>query len=102
MRALDVVDLGPFIRDNRDKPEGATFPAARTPAYELTSLDQLARNWLTYWLLEIGTRDFESWLAGVSLFILRLPRGSAVRGWLWRAGRRARGSSGACGGCASS
>ena len=31
-----------------------------------------------------------------------LPRGSAMRGWPWRAGRRARGSSGACAGCATS
>jgi hypothetical protein len=38
----------------------------------------------------------------LNLFILRLPRGSAIRGWPWRAVRRARGSSGACGGLATS
>jgi hypothetical protein len=62
-RALDVVDIGPFMRDNRDKPESAFFPSARPVTSELRDLDQLARNWLTYWLLDIGTRNFEIWLA---------------------------------------
>lgn len=66
-RALDVVDLGRFARDNRDKPEGGNFPSARTPTAQLSDLDQLARNWLTYWLLEIGTRNFETWLAGLPI-----------------------------------
>jgi len=66
-RALDVVDLGRFVRDNRDKPKGGNFPSARTPTAQLPDLDQLARNWLTYWLLEIGTRNFETWLAGLPI-----------------------------------
>ena len=60
---FDVVDIGPFARDNNDEPNGALFPAARPPTTELADLDRLARNWLTYWLLEIGTRNFENWLA---------------------------------------
>lgn len=66
-RALDVVELGRFARDNRDKPEGGNFPSARTPTAQLPDLDQLARNWMTYWLLEIGTRNFETWLAGLPI-----------------------------------
>jgi hypothetical protein len=66
-RALDVIDLGRLARDNRDKPEGGNFPSARTPTAQLSDLDQLARNWLTYWLLEIGTRNFETWLAGLPI-----------------------------------
>jgi hypothetical protein len=62
-RAFDAVDISPFRRDNRDKPERANFPSARPTTTELAELDQLARNWLTYWLLEVGTRDFEGWLA---------------------------------------
>jgi hypothetical protein len=66
-RALDVVDIGKFVRDNRDKPAGGSFPAARTNTAQLADLDQLARNWLTYWLLEIGTRNFETWLGGLQM-----------------------------------
>jgi hypothetical protein len=62
-KVFDVVDIGPFARDNNDEPDGALFPAARPSTTELADLDRLARNWLTYWLLEIGTRNFESWLA---------------------------------------
>ncbi len=62
-KVFDVVDIGPFARDNNDEPDGALFPAARPLTTGLTDLDRLARNWLTYWLLEIGTRNFESWLA---------------------------------------
>jgi hypothetical protein len=64
---LDVVDVGRFVRDNRDKPEGGDFPLARTPTAQLTDLDRLARNWLTYWLLEIGARNFETWLTGLQI-----------------------------------
>ena len=27
-------------------------------------MDQLARDWLTYWLLDMGTHDFEKQIAG--------------------------------------
>jgi len=60
-QAFDVITI-PFSRDNRDKPTGAEFPAARPQATALADLDRLARSWLTYWLLEVGTRNFEHWL----------------------------------------
>jgi hypothetical protein len=73
-QAFDVVDIGHFRRDNRDKPEGGYFPSARTPTTDLPDLKRLARNWLTYWLLEVGTRDFENWLAKVDIpHWLRVP-----------------------------
>ncbi len=72
--AFDVIEISQFPRDNRDKPEGANFPSARTLTTDLADLDQLARNWLTYWLLEIGTRNFERWLADLEIpHWLRVP-----------------------------
>src|ERR1700758_3019974 len=55
-------------------------------------------------LPDLGLRFSSSWGDTIdrTFFIRRLPRGPAKRGWPWRAGRRARGSSGACGGCARS
>lgn len=85
--ALDVVDLREFVRDSPGKPEGGDFPPARTPTIELSDLDQLARNWLTYWMLDIGTRDFERWLAAqqipdwLSAPDLELPREPKHDGW---------------------
>jgi hypothetical protein len=60
---LHVIDLGGFIRDNKDELVGANFPGTRIPSNDVAHLDRVARDWLTYWLLEIGTRGFESWLA---------------------------------------
>ena len=60
---LEVVDMGRFIRDNRDKTVGAFFPATTVPGNDLADLERTARDWLTYWLLEIGTRGFEDSLA---------------------------------------
>lgn len=48
-------------------PEGANFPSARPRTTELPDLDTLARNWLMYWLLDIGTYDFEEQLAGFEI-----------------------------------
>lgn len=48
--------------DHRD----AHFPAARAAGTSVGDLDALARDWLTYWLLDIGdlgARDFEQWIA---------------------------------------
>jgi Putative DNA-binding domain len=59
---LDVVDTSRFIRDNKDETAGAFFPATKVPGNDLTYLERTARDWLTYWLLEIGTRGFEDWL----------------------------------------
>jgi hypothetical protein len=60
---LDVVDMGRFIRDNRGAPVGAFFPATKVPGSDMADLERAARDWLTYWLLEIGTRGFEDSLA---------------------------------------
>jgi Putative DNA-binding domain len=60
---LDVVDMGRFIRDNRGSVVGAFFPATTVRGNDLADLEQAARDWLTYWLLEIGTRGFEDPLA---------------------------------------
>lgn len=60
---LSVVDISRFIRDNRDQTVGAFFPATKVPASDQVYLNRIARDWLTYWLLEIGTRGFEDSLA---------------------------------------
>jgi Schlafen, AlbA_2 len=60
---LDVVDMGRFIRDNRGHAAGAFFPPITVPGNDLPDLERAARDWLTYWLLEIGTRGFEESLA---------------------------------------
>jgi Schlafen, AlbA_2 len=60
---LNVVDISRFIRDNKDEPAGAFFPATKVPGNDLIQLERTARDWLTYWLLEIGTRGFEDSLA---------------------------------------
>jgi hypothetical protein len=61
---LHVVDISRFLRDNKDVSAGAFFPPTQTASNDMISIDRIARDWLTYWLLEIGTRGFESWLAG--------------------------------------
>jgi hypothetical protein len=68
---LSVVDIRRFIRDNKDETAAAFFPATTVPGNDLACLDRAARDWLTYWLLEIGTRGFEDSLAG-----------RAVPGWI--------------------
>jgi hypothetical protein len=66
-----VVDISRFPRDNKDQNAGAFFPATKVPANALSYLERTARDWLTYWLLEIGTSGFENSLAS-----------RAVPGWL--------------------
>lgn len=56
---LSVVDISRFFRDSKNDTAGAFFPATKAPGNNLADLEQTARNWLTYWLLEIGTRGFE-------------------------------------------
>jgi hypothetical protein len=58
--ALNAVDISQFIRDSKDQTAGAFFPAIKVAANNLSYLDRAARDWLTYWLLEIGTRGFEN------------------------------------------
>jgi hypothetical protein len=60
---LDVVDISRFIRDNKNDTVGAFFPSTRVPGNDMADLERTARDWLTYWLLEIGTRGFEYSLA---------------------------------------
>lgn len=60
---LDVVDISRFIRDNKNSAVGAFFPATKVPGNDMADLERTTRDWLTYWLLEIGTRGFEYSLA---------------------------------------
>ena len=60
---LNAVDISRFARDNKDQTAGAFFPPIKVSANDLDNLDRASRNWLTYWLLEIGTRGFEDSLA---------------------------------------
>ncbi|HEX9039574.1 MAG TPA: hypothetical protein VF838_00970 [Trebonia sp.] len=53
-----------FDRDSTDTPQGGCFPPARTQGTDVEKLDRLARNWLTYCVLDLGMRDAETWLAG--------------------------------------
>ena len=42
------------------------FPEARAAGTDIEDLNSLARDWLTYWLLDMGSlgpRDFETWIA---------------------------------------
>jgi len=68
---LSAVDISRFIRDNTDETAGAFFPATTVPDNDPACLVRAARDWLTYWLLEIGTRGFEDSLAN-----------RAVPGWV--------------------
>jgi hypothetical protein len=43
------------------------FPEARLSVSDVGELDQLARDWLTYWLLERDARGFERQVAGLVL-----------------------------------
>lgn len=52
-----------FRRDISRSADMENFPTARTLGAGIEHLDELARNWITYWLLELGIRDFETWLA---------------------------------------
>lgn len=57
--ALEAIDISRFPRDNDSQTAGAYFPATRVASNGLSHLDRAARDWLTYWLLEIGARGFE-------------------------------------------
>jgi hypothetical protein len=63
----DVVSFGGLFPDNGDDHRTGHFPAARAAGTDIEDLDALARDWLTYWLLDmgkLGPRDFETWIAG--------------------------------------
>lgn len=60
---LNAVDISRFLRDGQQQTVRAFFPPTTVSANDLAHLDRAARDWLTYWLLEIGTRGFEELLA---------------------------------------
>jgi hypothetical protein len=64
LSVLDAVNFLQFERDNTDEPNGGYFPPAWPRGTDVEDLDRLARDWLTYWVLDIGMRDAETWLAG--------------------------------------
>ena len=74
LSVLDAVSLYQFERDNKDKPNAGYFPPARTQGTDIEELDRLARDWLTYWVLDLGMRDAETWFAGrLRPDFLRMP-----------------------------
>ena len=67
LAVADVVSFGGLRTDNGDEHRTAHFPSARTAGTDTDDLDSLARDWLTYWLLDMGRLarvDFEQWIAG--------------------------------------
>jgi hypothetical protein len=67
LAVTDVVSFGGLRPDNGDEHRTAHFPSARAAGTSADDLDALARDWLTYWLLDmgkLGPRDFEQWIAG--------------------------------------
>jgi Putative DNA-binding domain len=63
LSVTDVISFGGLHRDSTDDPQTGHFPEARAAGTDVEDLDELARDWLTYWLLDLGTRDFEKWIA---------------------------------------
>jgi hypothetical protein len=77
LAVTDVVSFGGLRPDNGDEHRTAHFPSARATGTSTDDLDALARDWLTYWLLDMGRLarvDFEHWIAGWTRpDFLRLP-----------------------------
>jgi len=66
LAVTDVVSFGGLRPDNSDEHRTGHFPEARAAGTDIEDLDSLARDWLTYWLLDMGSlgpRDFETWIA---------------------------------------
>lgn len=67
LAVTDVVSFGGLHPDNGDERRTAHFPSARATGTNADDLDTLARDWLTYWLLDMGGLarvDFERWITG--------------------------------------
>ena len=67
LTVTDVVSFGGLRPDDSDDHRTGHFPEARAAGTDIEDLDSLARDWLTYWLLDMGSlgpRDFETWIAG--------------------------------------
>ena len=74
LSVMEAVNLLQFVRDSTDKPSGGYFPPARTQGTDIEELDKLARDWLTYWVLDLGMRHAETWFAGRERpHFLRMP-----------------------------
>jgi hypothetical protein len=73
----DVVGFGGLRPEGGEDQRTGHFPAARITGTRIEDLDALARDWLTYWLLDMGQLgrvDFEQWIAGWSRpTFLRMP-----------------------------
>jgi hypothetical protein len=67
LTVTDVVGFGGLRPEGGDDHRTGHFPAARAAGTGIEDLDSLARDWLTYWLLDMGRLgrvDFEQWIAG--------------------------------------
>ena len=64
LTVTDVVSFGGLSRDSTGDHRTGHFPEARAAGPDTEDLDELARDWLTYWLLDVGTRNFEKWVTG--------------------------------------
>lgn len=67
LTVTDVVSFGGLRPEGGDDHRTGHFPAARAAGTGIEDLDALARDWLTYWLLDMGRLgrvDFEQWIAG--------------------------------------
>jgi hypothetical protein len=67
LAVTDVVSFGGLRPDGAGGHRTAHFPSARAAGTSANDLDALARDWLTYWLLDMGKLgrvDFEHWIAG--------------------------------------
>jgi hypothetical protein len=77
LTVTDIVSFGGLRPDNGDERRTAHFPSARATGTSTDELDALARDWLTYWLLDMGRLarvNFEHWIAGWTRpDFLRLP-----------------------------
>src|SRR5262249_45299691 len=66
LTVTDVVSFGGLGPDGTSENHAGHFPEARAAGTGIEDLDNLARDWLTYWLLDmgrLGPRDFEKWVA---------------------------------------
>ena len=66
LTVTDVVGFGGLRPEDGDDQRTGHFPMARAAGTGTEDLDALARDWLTYWLLDMGRLgrvDFEQWIA---------------------------------------
>ncbi|WP_345520677.1 hypothetical protein [Nocardioides conyzicola] len=58
-----VVNLDPYLRDSSSHSVEAVLPQMSSEASD-DDLDEMIRDWLTVFMLDLGVRDFEDDLAG--------------------------------------